>query len=206
MKMIDKTLTVFTEEIASPAPAPGGGGVSALVAAAGIALGDMVGELTVGKKKYADVEDEIRALMERAQALRLRFLDFVDGDAEAFEPLSRAYRIPKSDPDRDRIMEEALRTACTVPMDIMRACAEALDIVQEFAEKGTRIAISDAGCAAVLLASAMQAASLSVFINTKSMKDRDYAQRLEEEAGSLLAGYPAKAQAIYDKVLARIQG
>ena len=113
--MIDKTLSVFTEEIASPAPVPGGGGASALAAAIGISLGDMVGELTVGKKRYADVEEDIRGLMERSQALRLRFLELVDGDAEAFAPLAKAYGIPKDDPDRAEIMENALKTACSVP-------------------------------------------------------------------------------------------
>ena len=96
----------------------------------------MVGELTVGKKRYADVEEDIRGLMERSQALRLRFLELVDGDAEAFAPLAKAYGIPKDDPDRAEIMENALKTACSVPMDIMRACAEALDIIEEFAAKG----------------------------------------------------------------------
>ena len=97
MKMIDKTVTVFTEELASPAPVPGGGGASALVGAIGVALGDMVGELTVGKKKYADVEEDVKALMVNAQELRRRFLELIDGDAEAFAPLAKAYGIPKDD-------------------------------------------------------------------------------------------------------------
>ena len=138
MKMIEKTVTAFTEELASPAPVPGGGGASALAGAIGISLGDMVGELTTGKKKYADVEEDIRALMERAQALRVRLLEFVDGDAEAFAPLAKAYGIPKDDPNRDAVMENALQVACSVPMDILRACAEAIDIIDEFAAKGSR--------------------------------------------------------------------
>ena len=150
MKLIDRTVADFTQELASPAPVPGGGGASALAAAIGISLGDMVGELTVGKKRYADVEEDIRGLMERSQALRLRFLELVDADAEAFAPLAKAYGIPKDDPNRTEIMENALKTACSVPMDIMRACAEALDIIEEFAAKGSRIAISDAGCGAIL--------------------------------------------------------
>ena len=136
MKLADQTVTVFTQELASSAPVPGGGGASALAAAIGIALGDMVGELTVGKKKYADVEEEVRQLMARAQALRERFLALIDGDAEAFAPLAKAYGIPKDDPNRDEIMENALKVACGVPMDIMRACGEALDIIAEFAAKG----------------------------------------------------------------------
>ena len=206
MKMIDKTVTAFTEELASPAPVPGGGGASALAGAIGISLGDMVGELTTGKKKYADVEEDIRSLMERAQALRVRLLEFVDGDAEAFAPLAKAYGIPRDDPDRDAVMESALRTVCSVPMDILRACAEAVDIIEEFAAKGSRLAVSDAGCGAILCKAAMQAASLNIYINTKSMKDRDCARALEAEADGLLARYTLKADEIYTSVLNGIRG
>lgn len=206
MKMIEKTVTAFTEELASPAPVPGGGGASALAGAIGISLGDMVGELTTGKKKYADVEEEIRSLMERAQALRVKLLYFVDGDAEAFAPLAKAYGIPKDDPCRDAVMESALQTACGVPMDILRTCAQALDIIGEFAAKGSRLAISDAGCGAVLCKAAMQAASLNIYINTKSMKDRARAQSLEAEADALLEEYTRKADEIYSSVLTGIRG
>jgi formiminotetrahydrofolate cyclodeaminase len=144
--------------------------------------------------------------MERSQALRLRFLVLVDADAEAFAPLAKAYGIPKDDPNRTEIMENALKTACSVPMDIMRACGEALDIIEEFAEKGSRIAISDAGCGAILCKAAMQAASLNVFINTKSMKDRPCAEALEEEANALLAKYTVLGDTVYNKVTDRIRG
>lgn len=206
MKYIDKTVADFTKEIASSSPAPGGGGASALAGAIAISLGDMVGELTTGKKRYADVEEDIRALMDRAQKLRVRFLTLIDGDAEAFAPLAKAYGIPKDDPDRAQIMEDALRTACSVPMEIMRTCAEALDVIGEFAQKGSRIAISDAGCGAILCKAAMQAASLNVFINTKSMKDRTYAEGLEGEANAMLAQYCGVGDRIFDEVMERIKG
>ena len=96
--MKNNTLEEFTKRIASKEPAPGGGGASALVASVGVALGDMVGELTVGKKKYSDVEDELKELMCKAQSLRVQLLVCIDEDARAFEPLSRAYSIPKDDP------------------------------------------------------------------------------------------------------------
>ena len=200
MKLIDKTVAAFTEELASPAPVPGGGGASALAAAIGVSLGDMVGELTVGKKKYADVEEEIQSLMARAQALRIRFLELVDADAAAFAPLAKAYGIPKEDPNRAQIMEEALKTACSVPMDIMRACAEAIDIIEEFAAKGSRLAVSDAGCGAILCKAAMQAAALNGFINTKSMKDLSCKAALEEEADALLTKYTDLGDTIYESV------
>ncbi len=205
MKMIEKTVTAFTEELASPAPVPGGGGASALAGAIGISLGDMVGELTTGKKKYADVEEDIQALMKRAQALRVKLLGFVDGDAEAFAPLAKAYGIPKDDPTRGAVMESALQVACSVPMDILRTCADAIDIIGEFAAKGSRLAVSDAGCGAILCKAAMQAASLNIYINTKSMKDRALAQALEAEADALLSGYTQKADDIFNSVMAGIR-
>ena len=125
MDMTEISLREFTEQLASKAPVPGGGGASALVGAVGIALGDMVGELTVGKKKYADVEDEIRALMVRAQDLRVRLLACIEKDAAAFEPLSRAYGIPKDDPSRAEVMEACLRDAAGAPMEIFDLCCEA---------------------------------------------------------------------------------
>ena len=118
MNIINHSVTEFTELLASPAPVPGGGGASALVASIAAALGDMVGELTVGKKKFADVEPQLRALMARAQDLRFRLLQCVEKDAEAFEPLSRAYAIPKDDPSRDAVMERCLRTAAEAPLEI----------------------------------------------------------------------------------------
>ena len=205
MKMIEKTVTAFTEDLASPAPVPGGGGASALAGAIGISLGDMVGELTTGKKKYADVEEDIQVLMKRAQALRVKLLGFVDGDAEAFAPLAKAYGIPKDDPTRGAVMESALQVACSVPMDILRTCADAIDIIGEFAAKGSRLAVSDAGCGAILCKAAMQAASLNIYINTKSMKDRALAQALEAEADALLSGYTQKADDIFNSVMAGIR-
>jgi len=206
MKMVDKTITAFTEELASAAPVPGGGGASALVGAISISLGDMVGELTVGKKKYADVEEDVKSLMARAQELRGQFLGFIDGDAQAFAPLAKAYGIPKDDPSRDEVMENALKVACSVPMDIMRACADALDLIAEFATKGSKLAISDAGCGAILCKAAMQAASLNVFINTKLMKDRTCAEALDKEADELLDKYLGMGDDIFGAVVSKIRG
>ena len=205
MKYADKTVTAFTEELASPAPTPGGGSASALIGAIGVGLADMVGELTVGKKKYADVEEEIKALMAEAQEIRREFLRLIDADAEAFAPLAAAYGIPKDDPNRATIMEEALKNGAAVPMDIMRTCGRALDLIQVFAAKGSRLAVSDAGCAAIACKAAMQAASLNVFINTKSMKDRDFAEKLEEEADALLTAYNRLADETFREVEAGLR-
>ena len=202
---VDKTITEFMNELASNAPVPGGGGASALIGAVGVSLGDMVGELTTGKKKYADVEEDIQRLMRDAKEVKDEFLRLIDADAEAFAPLARAYGIPKDGPGRDEIMEEALKNGAAVPMDIMRTCGRALDIIEEFAEKGSRLAVSDAGCAAASCKAAMQAASLNVFINTKSMKDRAHAEALNAEADQLLARYNELADKIFDSVAGKLR-
>ena len=205
MKFQDKNLVEFTTELASKAAVPGGGGASALVGAVGVALGNMVGELTLGKKKYADVEEDIKALMVSAEALRVRMLELIEADAACFAPLAKAYGIPKDDPNRDAVMEEALKHACSVPMDIMRTVCEAIALMQEFAQKGSALAISDAGCGAVCCKAALQGASLNVFINTKSMKDRAYAEDLEAEANNLLEKYCQVADEIFDIVFQKIK-
>ena len=178
MDMTTKSCREFVTVLASNEPAPGGGGAAALVGALGTALGNMVGSLTVGKKKYADVEAEIIALKEKCDALQTELLDQVPADAEGFIPLAKAYGIPKDDPNRDKIMEEATVIACQVPVHIMELCCEALDAIAIFAAKGSRLAVSDAGCGAVIVKSALQAASLNVFINTKTLKNRAVAEEM----------------------------
>ena len=203
------TCTEFVEVLASKAPVPGGGGASALVGAVGTALGNMVGSLTVGTKKYADVEDEIIECKKEADEIAKEFLELMDKDAEAFEPLSKAYGLPKSTPEeiaeKEEIMENALNVACGVPIEIMKTCARGIDLVEVFAAKGSRIALSDAGVGATLLKSAMQGASLNVYINTKSMKDRKRAEELNQLADSLREEYEAKADRIFAEVSSRIR-
>ena len=205
MSFVNISATEFVSVLSSKAAVPGGGGASALVGAVGMALGTMVGSLTVGKKKYAGVEADIIALMEKATALQNELLRLVDADAEAFEPLSRAYGIPKDDPDREKVMEDALRTATAVPMDIMRTCARAIDLHVEFAAKGSALAISDAGVGVAFCKAALQGASLNVFINTKSMADRAYAEAVEKEADGLLTRYCALADETFNSVVNRLR-
>ncbi len=194
----------FVEVLASKAPVPGGGGASALVGAIGCALGNMVGSLTVGKKKYADVEADIIALKEKADVLQKELLKLVDEDAEAFEPLAKAYGMPKETEEekaeKARVMEAALKTACMVPLKIMHKCCEAIDLIEEFAAKGSRLALSDAGVGAAFCRAALYGASLNVFINTKAMADRDYASKLNKEADEMMEAYGARAEKIFDEV------
>lgn len=197
----------FVEVLASKAPVPGGGGASALVGAIGTALGNMVGSLTVGKKKYAEVEEEMVALKAKSDALQTELLALVEKDAEVFEPLSKAYGMPRETEEekaeKARVMAIVLKEACSVPMEIMRKCCEAIEIAEQFAAKGSSLAISDAGCAAACLRAALFGASLNVFINTKSMEDRAYAEQVNAEAEQMLKTYGEKADAVFASVRAR---
>ncbi|MBE6032700.1 MAG: cyclodeaminase/cyclohydrolase family protein [Clostridiales bacterium] len=199
----------FAEALASKSPTPGGGGASALVGALGMALGHMVGALTTGKKKYADVEEDIQALMGRAATLQSELLALIQKDAEAFEPLSRAYGLPKETPEeqkrKEEVMEMALRVAVTVPLEIMEKCCEAIELMKGFADKGSVLAVSDAGVGAAFCKAALEGASLNVFINTKAMKDRDYAEELNDRADHLLKRYTALAEDVFKGVYYRLR-
>ncbi len=202
MDMTMESCRTFVEVLASNAPAPGGGGAAALVGAIGTALGNMVGSLTVGKKKYAAVEAEIIELKAKCDALQKELLDQVEADEVNFLPLAKAYGIPKDDPNRDKIMEEATIIACSTPMKIMELCCQAIEYIAVFAEKGSRLAVSDAGCGAVICKAALQAASLNVFINTKSLKNRDVAEDMNRQANLMLNKYGALADEIFTDVKA----
>ena len=201
--MLNKSVTEFTEVLASKAAVPGGGGASALVGALGAALGNMVGELTVGKKKYADVEEDVKALMAKAQDLRVRLLDCVNKDAEAFEPLSKAYGIPRDDPNRDEIMEKCLRDAAAAPLEILDLCCEAIELQRGFADKGSVLAVSDAATGVVFCWSAMYGAAVNVKVNTKAMKDKAYAAKINEHVDEQMAKYWPIAEKVYEDVYRR---
>ena len=202
MDMTLATCREFVSVLASDAPAPGGGGAAALVGAIGTALGNMVGSLTVGKKKYADVQDEIIALKAKCDELQTKLLNQVEMDEINFLPLAKAYGIPKDDPNRDKIMEEATIIACSTPMKIMELCCQAIEYIAVFAAKGSRLAVSDAGCGAVCCKAALQAASLNVFINTKSLKNREVAEEMNAKAIGMLDKYCALADEIFESVRA----
>ncbi len=197
----------FIEVLASKEPVPGGGGAAALVGAIGMALGNMVGSLTLGKKKYADVQEDIGILKDKADTLQKELLALIKQDAEVFEPLARAYGMPKETEEektaRSRTMARCLEECCQVPLRIMAACCQAIDLHQQFALKGTAIAISDVGCGVICCKAALQAASLNVFINTKSMEDRVLAEQNNRQAKAMLAQYTVKADEIFTEVAAR---
>ena len=206
MDFAQASCTEFVTVLASNAPVPGGGGASALVGAIGTALGNMVGSLTVGKKKYAGVEEEMVALKAKCDAIQADLLRLIAKDAEVFAPLAKAYGLPKETEEekayKAKILEECTVNACSVPMEIMEKCCEAIEAIAQFAAKGSRLAVSDAGCGAACCKAALQSASLNVFINTKSMLDRAVAEELNAKANAMLDKYCPMADEIFAQVRA----
>ena len=203
-KVTDASVSDYLDSLASAAPVPGGGGVSALAGALAAALGCMVANLTVGKESYADVEAEVTELLGEATDLRHELLRLSDADAEAFRPLSDAYRMPRTTAAerslRDHAVQEALVVAARAPLATMERSCEAVEVLSRLAEVGSRLAVSDAGCGVVLCRAALSSAALSVFINTRAMTDRDGARRIDEQASELMARGNRRADEVYAKV------
>ncbi len=201
--------TLFLDDLASKAPTPGGGGASAYAGALACALSSMVGNLTVGKKTYAAVEDEVQARLITLEDMRARLVALIDADAEAFTPLSDAYRMP-SETDEQKAakgaaLQAALTDACSVPLQIMEVCAAVIDQADYLAHNGSKLAVSDAGASAILARAAVCAASLNVYINTSSMADKGQASAFEEKADALVAAANEKSQVVVDYVMAAIR-
>ena len=205
MKLSEMGCTDFINELDSKAPVPGGGGASALAGALGAALAGMVCALTVGKKKYAEYEPEIRKIWQKASQIKTELANAIDRDAECFEPLANAYGLAKDDPGREAVMEEALKTACQPPLEIMELAAQTLELLTVLAEKGSTLAVSDVGVGASMCRAALTGASLNVYINTKLMKDRAYAGTLDRRAEELTAKYVPIADRIFDSVTEKLR-
>lgn len=203
--MENKTLKEFTEITSSKDPVPGGGGVSGLVGSLAASLSGMVTSLTTGKKKYAEYEEEICSIMEKANELRIKLLESINKDAEAFYPLSKAYSLDKEDPNRDTILETCLKDAANSPFEILKLTCKVIELDERLAVIGSKLAISDAATSVMLAHGALYGAFINVVVNTRLMKDISYAEKLESEAKGLLDEYSSRAQSCYKEVLRRLQ-
>ena len=190
MNISEKTCVEFVDVLASKAAVPGGGGAAALVGAIGMALGSMVCNLTIGKKKYAEYEETIKDILLKASELEKDLLKMIDEDAKGFYPLSKAYGLPTSTDEEKQIKEEtmqkALKVACEVPINIVRACHKAIKLHEELVDKGSRLAISDVGVGVQCLRAAILSAELNVVININSIKDEEYVTKVNTEVKELV--------------------
>lgn len=200
--------TEFLDELASKAPTPGGGGAAAYAGALAAALAAMVGNLTVGKKKYADVEPQVKDAIARLDALREKLVNLIDADAEAFGPLAASYGMPRTTPEeiaaRDEAQQKALVNACEVPLSIMETCVKVLDECDFLAHHGSRLALSDVGCAVALGRAAVRAASLNVVINIGSMTDANRAEAYQLRMDMMLESADTIEAALYPYVVEQI--
>ena len=196
----------FLKTLSSSAPTPGGGGAAALSGAVAASLASMVANLTTGKKRYAAYQAEIDELLAETAALRDALYGFIARDAEAFEPLSRAYGIPKDAPGRDETLEAALHAAAEVPLALLETLVRLVPICERLLVIGSKLAVSDVGCAAAACRSAADSAALNVYINTKLMRDRDYAASLNARTDAALTSIDTACETIYNAVRARVKG
>ena len=203
------TIQEFLDVLSSKEPVPGGGGASALAGALGNALGQMVSNLTIGKKKYALVEDEIKELAERMKGIQEQFTALADQDAKVFAPLAKCYSLPSGTEEekayKAEVMEARLLDASLVPMEIMEKAAEMLEIMDILADKGSRMAVSDVGVGVQFIRTALLGAVMNVYINTKSMKNREKAEEMNEKAERLIREGTEAADRIYQKVLGQLR-
>ncbi len=204
MSYAEQSLREFGEALASSAPAPGGGGASALCGALAAALGEMVANLTIGKKQYAASEERLLALRGRASAARHELLDMIDGDEAAFAPLAKAYALPKDAPGRAETLEECLRTAAAAPLRIAELCCEVIELCEGFADVGSRLVLSDAATGAALGRGALRGALLNVKVNTALMRERGTAEEFNERAEKMWKEYAARADEVCASVAEKL--
>lgn len=203
-KQTDKSIEDYVLDLSSKDPVPGGGGTAAVAGALGAALGGMVASLTIGKEKYKESEAIMTSLKARAYTIQKELLELAEADAEVFSKLAPCYKMPEGTDEekenKSRLMEAALKDAADVPLKIMRKACEAIVLMDGFAKRGSSLAISDAGCGALLCKAALQSAWLNVCINTKAMKDREYAGKIDAEGLELLSQNLSIADSVYGYV------
>lgn len=187
----DMTVESFVNEVASKSPAPGGGSVSALCGALASALGSMVCNLTVGKKKYADVQEDIQNSLRKIQPLSGQLLHFIDKDTEAFNEVMDAYSLPKTTDEeisiRKEAIQESMKKAAIVPLEVARLSFSILNELKTIVEKGNQNTVTDALVATMLSRTAVLGALYNVRINLMSIKDDEFVSRLQKEADDLHA-------------------
>lgn len=200
-RVTDDTLEGYLDAVASTAPVPGGGGVSALAGSLSCALGCMVAGLTVGKRAYADFDAEARSALASCECLRRRMLELSNADAEGFVPVTAALKLPRSTPEeaaaRARALDEALLGACAAPIEVLELSLEALEALGSLAEHGSKIAVVDVGVAASLARTAADGAALTVHANARMMSDAVRAGELRERADTLVGLAEVRSREVY---------
>lgn len=205
---VTETIQGFLDGLASSAPTPGGGGAAAISGAMGAALLSMVCNLTIGKKKYVAVEEELKGILSQSEALRAKLTAMIADDVEAFDAVMAAYSLPKATDDeraaRLAKIQEVLKVATDVPLACCRACRAVIDLAQAVADKGNLNVISDAGVAVLSAHAGLRSAALNVYVNAKGLDDRAFAEARLTELEGLLGPASALNESIYEVVKAKV--
>ncbi|MBR0161702.1 MAG: cyclodeaminase/cyclohydrolase family protein [Oscillospiraceae bacterium] len=195
----------FTEELMSKAPVPGGGGAAALIGSLAAALGAMAANLTLGKKKYLSYEKTHLFVIAEMNVLRLRFLELIDEDAAAFEPLSRVYSLGKDSPNYEERLRAATLDACRAPFEMMQRCCDVVLLLEELYDKCSVLLLSDVGCAALAARCAMEAAAMNVFVNTRLLPKDPESEDFSRAASEMLRDFLPRSQAVSDAVMSHLR-
>lgn len=196
MDLNTTSVSQFAEDTFSKAPVPGGGGVAAVVGSLGAGLGGMVCNLTAGKKKYAEFEEDIQRILPLLKALMENLRHLAEQDADNFAPLAACYALPAG-PEKDEKMQAALKVAIQAPIDIMKQSYEAILLIDELKEKSSSLVLSDVGCGVLCLSAALQMGWLNVKINLNSITDEAYCEALKKDLFPLLEKGPKLAANVY---------
>ncbi len=204
------TLTVegFVKELASGSATPGGGSAAGLAGAQGAALLMMVCNLTIGRKKYAEVEAEMQAALHQAEGLRQRLLELIEADTRAFDGVMAAYRLPKDTPEekqaRSAAIQQGLKEATRTPMETLQACVDVLELAPDVVSKGNPNVISDGGAGVLSAHTGMMIAALNVRINLNAIKDQTFVAEQSAQMDALIARGDAAKEAAWSIVAQRL--
>jgi formiminotetrahydrofolate cyclodeaminase len=202
--LAEMTIKEFLEKTASNAPVPGGGSVAALSASLSAALAEMVANLTIGKKKYYDVEAEMKELVEKFSELRNNYIEDIDRDANAFNEVMEAFKLPKDTEEqaetRKQAIQDALKKAALVPLEVARNAYNMMNLVEEIVEKGNKNAVTDGLVSVMMARTAVLSALYNVKINLDSIKDEEFVKEIEKEVKEL----ETKAMELEKKILSKV--
>ena len=203
-----ESLQTYLDALASDAPAPGGGSAAALVGALGAALNSMVANFTVGRPKFAEVEAQVRKLLEESESLRERLQELVRADMEAYGQVSAAYSLPRASEAekqaRTAAIQKALRSALAVPKEVTQLCYRALELAEGLVGTGNPNLLSDVGCAVQFAQAALECAALNVEINLRGLKDESFVEQTRTELEALCSLGRSIRDGVWQKVLARM--
>ena len=207
-KFKDTAVEPFLEALASRDATPGGGSAAAIIGAMGASLVSMVCNLTIGKKKYAEVEDEMKDILAKADSLRVKLIGMIEDDAKAFDAVMGAYGMAKETDQqkaaRNQAIQAALKLATDVPLACARAAREVIDLAAIAADKGNRNVISDAGVGVLAAYAALRSAALNVFTNARMITDKTFAEAKLKELNGLLAGAEGATEKAYGTVKGKV--